>query len=445
MITRKALPRRTFLRGLGAAVALPVFDAMTPALRASQVEKPVRMGFVYVPNGMDIRNWNLDYEGKLSTLSPIMKPLEPYRDELTVLGNLTHNNGRALLDGPGDHGRCCGSYLTGVQPTKSAVDIHCGISCDQIVANAIGQKTRFPSLEVGMEDSRQAGDCDSGYSCAYTNNLAWRTETQPLPPILDPRALFERLFGADAGLSPEARAQRNRFRKSILDFVSEDTRKLQLDLGPTDRRKLDEYLGSIRDIELQIEKAEKDNTHIEPGIDKPYGIPADFAEHFKLMTDMLTVAMQADLSRVFTFLVTREGSSRPYREIGIPDGHHPLTHHRNDPALMEKVTQINTYHTKQFAAWVEKLKSIKEGDGSLLDNCMIVYGAGLADGNRHNHEDLPTVLVGRAGGYIKPGRRIVYRRETPMSNLFLTMMDRMGVRMEEFADSTGHLDALNLS
>ncbi len=445
MITRKALPRRMFLRGIGAAVALPMLDSMTPAFAASTAKAPVRMGFVYVPNGMDIRNWNLDYEGKLGSLSRIMKPLEPHREDITVLGNLTHNNGRALLDGPGDHGRCCGSYLTGIQPKKSMADIHAGISCDQIVANQIGSQTRFPSLELGMEDTRQAGDCDSGYSCAYTNNLAWRSETQPLPPVLDPRALFERLFGADAGLSAEERVRRNRYRRSILDFVSDDTRKLQHDLGPTDRRKLDEYLSSIREIERMIERAEKDNAQIEPGMPKPYGVPADFAEHFKLMTGMLTVALQSDMSRVFTFLVTREGTSRSYREIGIADGHHPLTHHRNDPALMEKVTQINTYHVQQFAGWVEKLKSIKEGDGSLLDNCMIVYGAGLTDGNKHNHEDLPTVLVGRGGNYIKPGVRKVYRRETPMSNLFLTMMDRMNVRVEHFGDATGRLNGLDLA
>ena len=445
MTTPKALPRRTFLRGLGTAIALPVLDAMAPAF-ASQLpgKAPVRMGFVYVPNGMDIRNWTLDYEGKLQGLSRIMAPLEPFKDDMIVFGNLTHNNGRALLDGAGDHGRCCGSYLTGVQPKKTAVDIHCGISCDQIVANQIGSQTRFPSLELGMEDGRQAGDCDSGYSCAYTNNLAWRSETQALPPILDPRALFERLFGADAGLTPEQKSRRNKFRRSILDFVTDDTKKLEGNLGPTDKRKLDEYLSSIREIERQLERAEKDNAQIDPHMAKPYGIPADFAEHFKLMTDMLTVAMQADLSRVFTFLVTREGTSRSYRELGIPDGHHPLTHHRNEPALMEKVSQINTYHVKQFAGWVEKLKSIKEGNNSLLDNSMIVYGAGLTDGNRHNHEDLPTVMVGKGGNYFKTGRRVVVRRETPMSNLFLSMMDRMGVNAEHFGDSTGRVNGLNL-
>ncbi|MCC7235983.1 MAG: DUF1552 domain-containing protein [Bryobacterales bacterium] len=443
-MTKKARPRRMFLRGMGAAVGLPFLDAMAPALSAAP-KAPVRMGFVYVPNGMDVRNWNLDYDGKLGKLSRIMAPLEPHKEDILVTSNLTHNNGRALLDGPGDHGRCCGSYLTGVHPRKSAVDIHCGISMDQIVANEIGNQTRFPSLELGMEDARQAGDCDSGYSCAYTNNLAWRSETQPLPPILDPRAMFERLFGADAGLTPEERTRRNRYRRSVLDFVQADTQKLKAGLGPSDNRKLDEYLSSVREIERQIERAEKDNAQIDPGMPKPYGVPADFSEHFKLVTDMLTVAMQTNLTRVFTFLVTREGTSRAYREIGISDGHHPLTHHRNEPALMEKVSQINTYHVKQFSAWLGRLKAIQEGDGTLLDNSMIVYGAGLCDGNRHNHEDLPTLIAGRAGGYIKSGRHAIYRKETPMSNLFLTMMDRMGVQAEHFGDSTGALDGLSLS
>ncbi|MBL8212146.1 MAG: DUF1552 domain-containing protein [Bryobacterales bacterium] len=444
-MTRKALNRRTFLRGAGAAVALPFLDAMAPAFASSTVKSPVRMGFVYVPNGIDMKNWTPSQDGALGELPRILKPLDPFKKDITVLSNLTHNNGRALLDGAGDHGRCCGAYLTGVQPRKSAVDIKAGISCDQIVANKIGGQTRFPSLEVGLEDARQAGDCDSGYSCAYTNNLAWRSETQPLPPILDPRAMFERLFGKGANLSPEERAVQSKFRRSILDFVTDDTKKLQSNLGPTDRRKLDEYLSSIREIERQIEKAEKDNAQIDPKMDKPYGVPADFAEHFKLMSDMITVAFQADLTRVLTFLVTREGTSRAYREIGISDGHHPLTHHMNKQDLIEKVTQINTYHVTQFAGWIEKLKSIKEGDRSLLDNCMLVYGAGLSDGNRHTHEDLPTLIAGNGGGFIKSGRRVTYRRETPMSNLFLTMMDRMGVEVDHFGDASGRLRGLDLA
>ncbi|HXA51599.1 MAG TPA: DUF1552 domain-containing protein [Candidatus Acidoferrum sp.] len=446
MITRKHLQRRTFLRGLGAAVSLPFLDAMVPAFAAPGSGKaPVRMAFVYVPNGIDMRNWNVSDEGKLGELPRILKPLEPFKNDILQLGNLTHNTGRALLDGPGDHGRCCGSYLTGIQVKKSLSDIKAGVSMDQIVAKEVGHANRFPSLEIGLEDARQSGDCDSGYSCAYTNNLAWRSETQPLPPVLDPRALFERLFGDGVALSPAARARNAKYRRSILDFVTDDTRKLEANLGPTDRRKLDEYLSSIREVERQIEKAESDNHQIDPRMDKPYGVPADFAEHFKLMSDMMTIAFQADLTRVMTFLVTHEGTSRAYRELGISDGHHPLTHHRNQEDLMEKVAQINTYHVKQFAGWVEKLKSIKEGDSTLLDNMMIVYGAGLSDGNRHLHEDLPTLIVGKGGGTIKTGRRVVYRRETPMCNLFLSMMDRMGVHMEHFGDATGKLEGLDLA
>ncbi len=447
MMTQKSLPRRTFLRGLGTTIALPFLDAMTPAMAAvrNTPKPPVRMAFVYVPNGIMMDGWNPDYEGKLGALPKILKPLEPFKDDILLLGNLTHNAGRALLDGAGDHGRCCASYLTGVQPRKTLVDIKSGISFDQIVANQVGKQTRFPSLELGMEDARQAGDCDSGYSCAYTNNLAWKSETQPLPPILDPRALFERLFGNGILLTPEARARQSRYRRSILDFVTDDTRKLESDLGPADRRKLDEYLTSIREIERQIAKAEKDNAQIDPHMEKPYGVPADFAEHFKLMTDMMTIAFQADLTRIITFLVTHEGTSRPYREIGIPDGHHPLTHHRNMPDLMDKVAQINCYQARQFAGWVEKLKATREGDATLLDNSMIVYGAGLSDGNRHSHEDLPTLVAGRGGNYIKSGRRIVYRKETPMCNLFMSMMDRMGAPVEHFGDSTGRLEGLDLA
>jgi len=442
MITRKALPRRTFLKGMGTAVALPFLDAMMPAMATAQTTKaarPVRMAFVYVPNGIDMRHWNPSYEGELGKLPQTLVPMEPFRKDITLLGNLTHNTGRALLDGAGDHGRCCGSYLTGVQVKKTLVDIKASVSCDQLVANAIGKQTRFPSLEVGLEDARQAGDCDSGYSCAYTNNLAWRNETQPLPPILDPRSLFDRMFGEDAALSPAARAEKNKYRRSILDFISEDTQTLQKSLGPSDKSKLDQYLGSIRDIELQIEKAGMDNAQVDPQMEKPYGIPQDFAEHFKLMTDMITIAFQADLTRVVTFLVTREGTSRSYREIGISDGHHPLTHHRNQIELMDKVAKINLYHVQQFASWVNILKNTQEPGGSILDNSMIVYGAGLSDGNAHLHHDLPTMIAGRGGDFIKPGKRILFRKETPMCNLFLTMMDRMGLPMEQFGDSTGHL------
>jgi hypothetical protein len=389
--------------------------------------------------------WNPNYEGKFQDLPRSLKPLEPFKDDILQISNLTHNTGRALLDGAGDHGRCCGSYLTGVQVKKSLTEIKSGVSFDQLVANEIGKKTRFASLELGMEDARQAGDCDSGYSCAYTNNLAWRGESQPLPPMLDPRALFERMFGTGQPMTPEERSRQTMYRRSILDFVTDHTKKLESNLGPTDRHKLDEYLSAIREVERQIQRAESDTAQIDPHMDKPYGIPADFSEHFKLMSNMVAIAFQADQTRVVTFLMTREGSSRPYRELDIPDGHHPLTHHRNQPELMEKVRKINEYHVRQFAGFVEKMKSTQEGSGSLLDNCMIVYGAGLSDGNAHLHEDLPTLIAGKGGNNFKTGRRMVVRRETPMCNLFLTMMDRMGVHMDKFGDSTGRLEGLDLS
>src|SRR5215210_6739006 len=440
ILTGKALPRRTFLKGVGAAVALPFLDSMVPAF-AAPAKLPVRLAFLYVPNGIEMRNWNVPQEGPLAgNLPRIMKPLEAFCDDMIQVGNLTNNSGRALLDGAGDHGRCAGSYLTGVQVKKTTIDIKASVSCDQIIANKIGRETRFASLELGMDDSRQAGDCDSGYSCAYTNNLAWRSETQPLPPILDPRVLFERLFGTGVVLSPEETDRRARFRRSILDFVTADTKKLQTSLGPTDNRKLDEYLSSIREVERQLIKAETESITVNPGMDKPYGVPPDFAEHFTLLSNMMTIAFQADMTRVLTFLMTREGTSRSYREIGIADGHHPCTHHQNKPDLMEKVTQINEYHTRQLAGWLHKLKSTKEGDSNLLDNSMIVYGAGLADGNRHIHDDLPTLLFGRGGGYFKPGRRVIYRKETPMANFHMSLMDRMGVPVESFGDASGPLD-----
>ena len=390
---------------------------------------------------MDMRNWVLDYEGALGQLSPILKPLEPLRNDMLVLSNLTHNTGRALLDGAGDHGRCAGSYLTGVQVKKTTTDILASISCDQVIANKIGPATRFPSLELGLEDARQAGDCDSGYSCAYTNNLAWKSPTQPLPPILEPRQLFERLFGDGVALSPQERERQKVFRRSILDFVMEDARSLQRTLGPTDNRKVDEYLTSIREVERQIEKAESE-AQVDPHMERPYGTPPDFADHFKLMADMLTIAFQADLTRVATFLVTHEGTSRAYRELGIDDGHHPLTHHRNQVPLMDKVARINTYHVDQFSAWMQRMKGAKEAEGSVLDNSMIIYGAGLSDPNAHLHENLPTVIMGNAGGFIRSGRHVAYRKETPMCNLFLSMMDRMGAPQEHFGDSTGYLNEL---
>jgi hypothetical protein len=446
-ITGKALQRRTFLRGIGTAVALPLLDAMIPALaRGAARPSPVRMAFLYVPCGIIMDHWNPAYTGKLGEMPRILKPLEPFKDDILMLGNLTHNGGRALLDGGGDHARATGGYLTGCQPRKTTTDIKSGISCDQVVAHAIGTKTRFPSLELGMEAPQQAGNCDSGYSCAYTNNMSWKNDKQPLPPVIDPRALFERLFGDDAEMTPQARAQRSEFRRSVLDFVGDDTKRLESQVGPSDRRKLDEYFTSIREVETRIGQSEKENAQIDPHMERPDGIPATFNEHFKMMTDMLTIAFQADLTRVSTFLLGREGSGRAYREIGVNDAHHGLTHHRNNPEMIEKVAQINVFHVRQFAAWVEKLKSITDGDGSLLDNSMIVYGSGISDGNKHTHEDLPTIIAGRGGNnFIKTGRRVIYRRETPICNLYMTMMDRMGVHVENFGDASGALQGLDLA
>jgi hypothetical protein len=455
-ITRKALARRTFLRGVGTAIGLPLLDAMVPALSfGKEVAPPVRMAFVYVPIGAVMDAWNPSYTGPLGEMTRILKPMEPFKKDMLLLSSLTHNGGRALLDGGGDHARATGGWLSGVQPRKIAEDssygdrngkvtaaIKAGITADQVVANEIGGKTRFASLEVGMEDSQQAGNCDSGYSCAYTNNIAWKSDTQPLPPTLDPRELFERLFGDDGGMSQEARTRRNLYRRSILDYVTEDSKKLEGRLGPADRGKLDQYLTSVREVEQRIEKHEKDNRRIDPGMEKPGGTPGDFAEHFKLQSDMITIAFQADLTRTVTFLVGREGSNRAYREIGVPEGHHNLTHHRNNPEMIEKVAQINCYHMRTFAAWIEKVKAQKEGNGSLLDNCMILYGSGISDGNKHTHEDLPTIILGSGGGFLKTGQRVVYRRETPICNLYLTMMEGMGVHRETFGDSTGHLPGL---
>jgi len=446
IITKRALPRRTFLKGIGAAISLPFLDAMVPALAQGQAKKPpLRMAVVYMPNGMEMRHWNPAYEGPLGDLPQTLQPLESARRDVLMLSNLTHAQGRGWPgEGGGAHGRCCPTYLTGVHPKKTLTDIRSAVSFDQIVASEIGGQTRFPSLELGMEEPRQAGSCDSGYSCAYTNNLAWRSATQPMPPVANPRALFERLFGNGAQYTTEERIQRSALRRSILDFVADDTRQLQGALGPADRTKLDEYLTLVRDIERQLERSESD-VRMEPPIPRPYGIPDDFATHFKLMTDFITVAFQADLTRVITFLSDREQSNRTYREIGISEGHHELSHHRYISELMDKVSRINRYHTEEFAKWIGRLRGVQDGDGTLLDNSMIVYGSGLADGNNHILSDLPTLIVGRAGGRIKSGRRIVYRRETPMCNLWLTMMEKMGVRMEQFGDSTGHLSGLDLA
>lgn len=444
IITKKALHRRTFLRGLGAAVALPVLDSMTPALAASR-PAPLRAAWFYVPNGIDMRNWVMPEPGSLGKLPSILAPLEPVKDELLVLSNLTANWGRPHLVGAGDHGRALSAYMTGSMVNQSVMNLKLGVSADQIIAGAVGQQTMLPSLEIGLEETRQAGNCDNGYSCAYAYNMAWKTPTQPLPPVSDPRSLFERLFGNDVFASPEDRARRLAMRRSILDSVLDSAKSVQQGLGPVDRRKLDEYLTSVRQVEQQVQKAEKDGMVIDPGMEKPFGVPAEFGDYFRLMSDMLFIAFQADLTRVATVMIGREGSNRPYPEIGIPDSHHPITHHQKNPVLLDKISAINTYHVKLFAAFLQKMRDAREGDSSLLNNSMIVYGSGLSDGDTHLHDELPTVLAGRGGNFFTPGRHVIYQRETPITNLFATMAQRMGVRAGHVGDSTGQLADLSLS
>jgi hypothetical protein len=414
-----------------------MLDAMRPAFAAAEPE-PLRLAFTYVPNGITPADWTPAGQGRDFQMSRILKPLEPWRDQLLVLSGLAHKNGNALGDGPGDHARAGASFLTGVHCRKTAgADIKNGVSVDQIAARAIGQTTRLLSLELGCEESRTVGNCDSGYSCAYTNSISWRSDTTPNPPETNPRMAFERLFGADEiTLDAEAQARRTRDRRSVLDIVAGRTRSLARDLGPSDRRKLDEYLTGVREIERQIERAETDPQRVEAPFDKPAGIPAEFADYVKLMFDLQVAALQADLTRVVTFMMGREGSLQSYPEIGVPDSHHPLTHHRGQPDLVERVTKINVFHVELFSHLVGRLAATKDGDKTLLDRVAIIYGSGLADGDRHTHEDLPVVVV---GGGLGTGRHLVSPPETPMTNLYLTLLDRIGVRSESLGDSTGRL------
>ena len=448
ILTRKHLNRRTLLRGLGASIALPWLDAMRPALAAPQTATaPVRLAFVYVPNGIIMKDWTPAATGPSFDLPRILKPLEAQRRNVLVLSGLDHHNADPLGDGPGDHARAGACFLTGVHPRKTAgKDIHVGISADQIAAKEIGGATRFPSLETGCEDSRTVGDCDSGYSCAYTNSIAWRTEASPLPPLSDPRLVFERLFGSDDGpKDPVLRARRAAWRASILDMVQEDTRSLETALGPSDRRKLDEYLYAVREIEKRIQAAEKENSEraqFVPDLARPAGIPFYFSEHLKLIYDLQVAAFQGDLTRITTMVAGREGSTRTYPELDIPDGHHPLTHHRGNPEMIEKVTKINAFHVEQFAYFLGKLDAAKEGDGTLLDRTMVVYGSAISDGNRHEHFNLPVLLAGR-GGNLKSGRHVKYARGTPMANLYMALLDRAGVHPEKIGDSTGKVEHLS--
>jgi hypothetical protein len=425
-----------------------MLDAMNPALANPAVtnaaKPPVRLAFAYVPNGVTLKDWKPAVAGSDFEFSRILKPLEPFRKDLFVLSGLDHHNAEALGDGGGDHARAGACFLTGVHPKKTAgADIQAGISVDQIAARKLASATRVPSLEVGCEDSRTVGNCDSGYSCAYTNSISWRGPQTPMPPETNPRIVFERLFGdQDFTASPEARARRAAQRKSILDVVNTRTQRLLQDLGAADRRKMDEYLTGVREIEQRIQMAEKDQRQFTPDMEKPAGIPVSFAEYVKMMFDLQVLGFQADLTRVSTMVLGREGSVRTYGEIGVNDPHHPLSHHRNLPDNIEKLTKINTFHATLFAYFLEKMKATKEGDGNLLDRSMVVYGSAICDGNSHTHANLPVLLAGRGDGQLNPGRHIEYAKGTPMTNLYLTLLERMNVPTERLGDSTGKLEHL---
>jgi len=449
IITKTALKRRTFLRGIGTTLALPLLDAMVPAMAATRLTaatRPTRLGFVYVPNGIIQKNWLPTAEGTAFEFTPTMKALEPFRDKLVVMSNLAQINGRALGDGPGDHARAGATWLTGVHPKKTeGADIHAGISADQIAARQFGNETQLGSLEIGLEEPQLAGGCDSGYSCAYTNTVSWRTPTTPNPMEINPRNVFERLFGDGDSTDPEARLAHMQQERSILDFVRADVARLQPSLGNRDKSKLDEYLESIRDIERRIQKAEQQNASMKmPLMEKPRAIPEEFADHFRLMADLTVVAFQTDMTRVVSFMMAREGSNRSYRVIDVPDGHHSVTHHQGDPEKIGKTEKINKYHVDNFAYLIDKLNKTPDGDGSLLDHSMILYGSSISDGNKHTHHDLPLVLVGGGNGQVKGGRHVRYKPETPMNNLLVAMLDKAGVPAHTLGDSTGELGYLEV-
>ncbi len=450
-ISKVALPRRTFLRGVGATLALPLLDAMVPALtaQAQTAARPIRrLGFIYLPNGVarnftGINYWTPLGEGQSFEFSPILKPLESFRDRMVVVSGLAQHQADAHDDGAnGDHTRGTSSWLTGVHPKRTeGADIRNGISADQIAAAEIGKDSALPSLELAIDLNFLGGQCENSYACAYMNTLSWSSPTTPLPTENNPRIVFSRLFG-DGGTA-EQRQARARENRSILDSVMADLSRLQGSLGPSDRTKVADYVDSVREVEQRIQRVEKRNTSELPDLlHQPTGIPERFDEHVKLMYDLQFLAYRADITRVVTFMLGRELNFRTYPEIGITEGHHGLSHHQDNPNQLAKYAKLNTYQTELFGWFLEKLKSTPEGDGTLLDHSLFLYGAGLSNPNLHAHYDLPLVLVGSAAGQLKGGRHLVYKQETPMTNLLLSMLDKVGVRPEKLGDSTGQLEVL---
>lgn len=437
------ISRRTVLRGMGTAMALPLLDAMIPAVaRAGKQTNgaPNRMAFVYVPNGMHMPLWTPQATGADFELPYIMEPLAKVKDQMLVFSGLAQHHARANGDGAGDHARALASFLTGEQARKThGADIRVGVSVDQVAAAKVGQQTKFASLELGCDRGSQAGNCDSGYSCAYSTNISWRSETTPQAKEIDPKLAFERLFASGTA---DARSQRQKHRQSVLDFVLEDARDLKAKLGYKDQRKLDEYLNSVRELERRIAVTADEPEPAPPDYPKPEGIPKDYAKHIRLMYDLLALAFQGDLTRVATFVVANEGSNRSYSFIDVPEGHHDLSHHGGDEEKQRKISEINRFHVTHLAYFLEKIQGIAEAEGSLLDNSMILYGSGIGDGNRHNHDNLPILLAGRGGGTIDSGRHIRYEKETPLNNLYLSMLDRIDSPVETLGDSNGRLDTL---
>ena len=445
IVTRKAISRRTVLRGLGTTVALPLLDAMVPALTAMQktAAAPVRrLGVVYHPNGVIYENWLPKGTGPDFTLSPVLEPLEPFRKRLVVVTGLSSHQAEALGDGGGDHSRASGTYLTGVHVKKSDSVVGNGMSMDQIAARAFERETQLSSLQLTADDNSLVGACDVGYSCAYSSTLSWLTPTLPLMAENNPRVVFERLFGSSESTDPRVRASRLRRDRSILDSVNARVRELQQTLGASDNRKMSDYLESLRDVERRIQKAEEQSTREIPDVQKPAGVPDGFQPHVELLYDLQLLAYQSDLTRVITFMYGREQTGRPYPQIGIPEPHHPLTHHQNDAGKMAKCTIIQTYHVRLFASYLEKLRATPDGDGTLLDNVVLLYGGGISNSDRHTHGPLPTLLLGGGAGTLKGGRHLVFPQDTPLTNLQLTLLDKMGVPAERLGDSTGRFTEL---
>ena len=441
IIFRKTLPRRTVLKGLGATLALPLLDSMIPALSSAhaQAAQPAkRLGVVYVPNGMAMKSWTPATTGANFEITRILQPLAPYKDRMLVITGLNGPQSNA-----GVHASASTRFLTGAIPARVESDLQAAVSIDQLVARQLGNETQLGSLELALDQNDVFGSCDIGFSCQYTSTIAWRDANTPLPMETNPRLVFERLFGDIGTTDPKVRLQRIRKDQSLLDAVTDRVAELNSTVGAGDRAKLDQYLDAVRDVERRIQMAEAQSNRELPEVAQPAGIPSTYEEHAKLMFDLQVLAYQTDLTRVITFMLGRELSGRTYAEIGVPDSHHPTSHHRDDPVLYEKVTKINEFHTRLFAYYLDKLDATADAEGSLLDNMLLLYGAGMSDSNLHSNRGLPLVLFGGGAGTIKGGRHLRYKEGTPISNLHLTMLDKMGMPLDQLSNSTGPLDLLS--